>query len=239
MESLVIPSERTESPCHPERAQRVEGSAPRDAAHLREGQPLHSSPKAPVGPTILSRSREPRTPAQDRPMPFAARHLTDPAPLLAPIAGLDVRRERRAGTMAALQQRAESDIQRRLDAGHRAYVAYLNGEPAAFGWVATRSADIGELRSTFAIPRGERYLWNFVTLERFRGLGIYPRLVDAIVRAESRDAERFWIAYAPENHASGSGIRKAGFTDLAELSFDDKGRPAIRSLVPGAARAVS
>jgi len=172
-------------------------------------------------------------------MPFAARHLTDPAPLLAPIAGLDVRRERRAGTMAALQQRAESDIQRRLDAGHRAYVAYLNGEPAAFGWVATRSAEIGELRSTFAIPRGERYLWNFVTLERFRGLGIYPRLVDAIVRAESRDAERFWIAYAPENHASGSGIRKAGFIDLAELSFDGEGRPALRSIVPGAALVVS
>jgi hypothetical protein len=68
---------------------------------------------------------------------------------------------------------------------------------------------------------------------------VYPRLVDAIVRAESREAEQFWIAYAPENHASASGIRKAGFTALAELSFDDAGRPALRSVVPGAARIVS
>jgi GNAT superfamily N-acetyltransferase len=170
---------------------------------------------------------------------FALRHLDDPTPSLAPLDGFDVRRERCAAAMAALQQRAESDMQRRLDAGHRAYVAYRHGEPAAFGWVATASAEIGELRSTFVIPAGERYLWNFVTLPQHRGLGVYPRLVDAIVRAESREAARFWIAYAPENHASGSGVRKAGFTDLAEMSFDYEGRPALRSVVPGGARIVS
>ena len=170
---------------------------------------------------------------------IALRHRTDPTPSLAPLAGLVVRRVECASTMAAFQQRAEGELARRFEAGHRAYVAYLNDVPAAFGWVATRSAEIGELRSTFAIPAGERYLWNFVTLPGFRGLGVYPRLVDAIVRAESREAERFWIAYAPENHASASGVRKSGFTTLAELSFDPAGRAAIRAIVPGAARAVS
>ena len=114
---------------------------------------------------------------------------------------------------------------RRPAAGHRAYVATLDGAPAAWGWIATREAEIGELATRFAIPPGERYLWNFVTLAPFRGLGVYPRLVDAIVRAESREAERFWIAYAPENRASASGIGKAGFTTLAELSFDADGVP--------------
>jgi ribosomal protein S18 acetylase RimI-like enzyme len=170
---------------------------------------------------------------------IALRHPSDPVPPLAPLEGLVVRREESATVMAGLQQRDEAEIQRRLDAGHRAYVAWLNGVPAAFGWVATRSAEIGELGSTFAIPSGERYLWNFVTLAAFRGLGVYPRLVDAIVRAESREAERFWIAYAPENHASASGVRKAGFTALAELSFDADGRAAIRPIVPGAALIVS
>ena len=170
---------------------------------------------------------------------IALRRYSDPTPALAPLAGFVVRREEDASMMATLQRRDRCDIQRRFDAGHRAYVAYLHDAPAAFGWVATLSAEIGELASAFAIPRGERYLWNFVTLEPYRGLGIYPRLVDAIVRAESREAERFWIAAAPENRASGSGIRKAGFTALAELSFDDGGRPALRSVVPGAARVVS
>ena len=169
-------------------------------------------------------------------MPFAARHRDDPTPPLEPLPDLAVRRETDAALMAALQGRGEVEMARRLDAGHRAYVAWRGGVPAAFGWVATRSAEIGELGSAFAIPRGERYLWNFVTLAAHRGLGIYPRLLDAIVRAESREAERFWIAYAPENHASGAGIRKAGFVALAELSFDAAGRPALRGLTPGGAR---
>jgi GNAT superfamily N-acetyltransferase len=141
--------------------------------------------------------------------------------------------------MAALQGRDEDQIARRFESGHRAYVALCDGERSAWGWVATRGAEIGELGAAFLLPAGERYLWNFVTLERFRGRGIYPRLLQAIVRAESRDAERFWIAYAPENHASGAGIRKAGFVDLAELSFDAAGRAALRELLPGGARVAS
>jgi ribosomal protein S18 acetylase RimI-like enzyme len=169
-------------------------------------------------------------------MPFAARHRADPTPELPPEPRLTVRRETDAATMATLQGRSEAEMALRLAGGHRAYVAWWEGAPAAWGWVATRSAEIGELGSAFAIPRGERYLWNFVTLPSHRGRGIYPRLLDAIVRAESREAERFWIAYAPENHASGAGIRKAGFVDLAELSFDAAGRPALRALMRGGGR---
>ena len=172
-------------------------------------------------------------------MPFAARHRSDPTPALDPLSGLVVAPEPDAAAMAALQQRDVAEMRARLDAGHRAYVARRDGEPAAWGWVATRTATIGELGSAFAIPAGERYLWNFVTLAAHRGLGIYPRLLDAIVRAESRDAERFWIAYAPENHASGAGIRRAGFVALAELSFAAEGRAALQALLPGGGRIAS
>ena len=144
-----------------------------------------------------------------------------------------------AAVMAALQGRSEEEMQRRHAAGHRAYVAMMHGRVAAWGWVATRSAEIGEVRSTLRLSTGERYLWNFVTLPDHRGLGIYPRLLRGIVLQESREAERFWIAYAPENHASGSGIRKAGFVTVAELSFDEQGRPALRSVLPGGAERVS
>jgi GNAT superfamily N-acetyltransferase len=175
-------------------------------------------------------------------MPFAARHRRDPVPSIEPLPGLVVRREEDADLMASLQGRATEEMTRRLDAGHRPYVAWRDDTPAAWGWVATRVAEIGELGSSFSIPHGERYLWNFVTLASHRGQGIYPRLLDAIVRAESRGtspAERFWIAYAPENHASGAGIRKAGFVALAELSFDLAGRAALKGLVPGGGRVAS
>lgn len=166
-------------------------------------------------------------------MSLATRHRDDPAPAWAPLPALSVRRERDAAAMAALQGKGEGEMRRRMDAGHRAYLALWEGEPAAWGWVATDSAEIGELGSAFTIPRGERYLWNFVTLGAHRGKGIYPRLLDAIVRLESSEAERFWIIHAPENHASGSGIRKAGFTTVAQLSFDAGGRPAVRAGVEG------
>jgi GNAT superfamily N-acetyltransferase len=169
-------------------------------------------------------------------MPFATRYRDDETDRLTPLPSLAVRHEPNAAVMAALQGKSEAEMTRRFGAGHRAYVALWDGEPAAWGWVATRSAEIGELSSTFAIPSGDRYLWNFATLKEHRGKGIYPRLLEAIVRAESGEASRFWIAYAPENHASGSGIRKAGFVPVAELSFDATGRPALREMTPGGGR---
>ena len=175
-------------------------------------------------------------------MPFATRRSSDPVPQMGSLSDLVVRREYNATLMATLQERGVGEIMRRFDSEHRAYVAWRNGEPAAWGWVATRVAEIGETGTSFRIPARERYLWNFVTLPTHRGLGIYPRLLDAIVRAESRGespADRFWVAYAPENHASGAGIRKAGFVALAELSFDAEGRAALKNLLPGGARVVS
>jgi GNAT superfamily N-acetyltransferase len=170
-------------------------------------------------------------------MPLALRYRHDPAPTLVPLSALVVARETSAAFLAALRGRTEGEMQQRFVDGHRAYVARHDGEPAAWGWVATRTARIGELDAAISLPRGDRYLWNFVTLEAHRGRGIYPRLLDAIVRAECAGqgegpdhddrAMRFWIAYAPENHASGAGMRKAGFANVAELSFDREGRPAL------------
>jgi GNAT superfamily N-acetyltransferase len=160
-------------------------------------------------------------------MPVAVRHRRDDAPCLEPLSTLVVERVHDPAVMADLQGRAEAAITRRFEAGHRAYVARHEDRPAAWGWVATRAAEIGELGARFMVPSAERYLWNFVTLAAHRGRGIYPRLLDAIVRAESREAERFWIAYAPENHASGAGVLKAGFIPVAELSFDGAGHPAL------------
>lgn len=165
---------------------------------------------------------------------IATRHRTDATPSLAAIPGFSVRRETSAEVMAGLQNRTEIEMGRRMWDGHRAYVASIDDVDVAWGWVATDTAMIGEIDSAFSIPKKERYLWNFVTLPSHRGMGIYPRLLQGIVRVEEQEAERFWVAYAPENRASGTGIQKAGFTTVAQISFDQHGRPAIRMLVAGA-----
>ena len=172
-------------------------------------------------------------------MPFATRHRDDPTSSLAPLEGMSVRRELDAAAMASLQNRSVEEMSNRFAAGHRAYVAIVDDQPAAWGWVATSTADIGELDARLTLNSDERYLWNFVTLPAYRGLGIYPRLLQAIVRAESADAEQFWIGYAPENHASGAGIRKAGFVTAVEMSFDVSGQPALHAEMPSEATAAS
>jgi GNAT superfamily N-acetyltransferase len=172
-------------------------------------------------------------------VPFASRHRDDSVTYLAPLAGLLVRREQDAAAMASLQNRSIDEMSSRFAAGHRAYVALMDGQPAAWGWVATSTANIGELGASLTLNSDERYLWNFVTLPAYRGLGIYPRLLQAIMGMDSAEVERFWIGYAPENHASGVGIRKAGFVTAVEMSFDAHGQPALQAVAPEAATAAS
>lgn len=131
--------------------------------------------------------------------------------------------------LACLAKLDRTEITTRLEAGHRPYVGYLDGSPAAYGWVAAIAASIGELALEFDLNDQDRYLWDFATLPEWRGRGIYPHLLQAILRHEADHARRCWIIYAPENAASARGIAKAGFTAVSKLSF--LASPGIGSVV--------
>ena len=143
----------------------------------------------------------------------------DALPDLAPLPTFRAGVERDADVLHPLAGLAAQEIAARLGAGHRAYVARLDGTPVAYGWVATLAAAIGELDVAFALPPGDRYLWDFATLPAWRGRGLYPRLLQAILAQEGNDGRRFWIINAPENRASAAGIAKAGFRPVSELAF--------------------
>ena len=103
------------------------------------------------------------------------------------------------------------EVMRRLAEGHALFTARLDGELAAYGWSASERAHIGGLDLHFTISPGERYLWDFVTMPAFRGRGIYPLLLQAILRLQSDLADGFWIGHEPGNESSRRGILKAGF----------------------------
>jgi ribosomal protein S18 acetylase RimI-like enzyme len=162
---------------------------------------------------------------------------TDPRPVLRELDGFHAMTSDDAHLLATLADLDVKEVERRLHSCHRPYVAYIGTTPVAYGWVALEGADIGELGIEFTLPSGDRYLWDFATLPAWRGRGIYPRLLQAILRAEERDAERFWIIHAPENGASQAGIEKAGFRCVGELSFRrDAGAGLVASDLPGHAR---
>lgn len=123
---------------------------------------------------------------------FRVEHLPD-SPLLAQLHQLDV-----------------SIIQGRIRAGNQPYVAFLHDNPVAYGWVATQTERIGT-GLEWPLATQDRSLWDFVTLPAWRGQGFYPRLLQAILKIEVTQAERFWIGHTPENSASRRGILKAGF----------------------------
>jgi len=119
--------------------------------------------------------------------------------------------------LARLGTTTVADVLYRLYNEHVAFIAYINDEPAGFGWMARSKAMIGELNHELSLPVHSRYLWNFRTMESFRGHGVYPALLQYIIRHEKQSAHRFWIIHAPENRSSLKGIQKTGFRFVGRL----------------------
>jgi hypothetical protein len=160
-------------------------------------------------------------------MALATWWAADDMPQLDTLNGLTVATAADDEVLARINYISIAEVQSRRSGGHRPFIAYMNGVPAAYGWVATKRASIGELKLDFAIPADERYLWDFATVADWQGYGIYPRLLQAILRAEGHSASRFWIIYAPENLPSGAGMQKAGFSSVGQLSFTREGRVVL------------
>ncbi len=135
-----------------------------------------------------------------------------------------------AGDICQIAGIPVDEFSRRQETGNRPYLARINGEAVSYGWVATRQASIGELSLEFELASGHRYLWDFGTVPRFRGRGLYPRLLAEIIRRECPPATRLWIIHAPENLPSGVGMARAGFVPAAELSLDRQGNVMLAPL---------
>src|SRR5688500_18566111 len=106
-------------------------------------------------------------------------------PALPALPGLAARRSAGAHAIAELHDIPLAAARARLRDGHHAYLATLDSRPVGCGWAATKEASIGEVGLRFALPRDERYLWDFATLPAYRGRGLYPRLLQAMLRAEA------------------------------------------------------
>ncbi len=113
--------------------------------------------------------------------------------------------------LVTVQGEAESPAVRRYGAG-------AGRRTIALGEVSRERASIGELGIDVPLPTNHRYLWGFETLSDWRGRGIYPRLLQAILRQEQADgATHCWIGHDVGNNASERGIVRAGFTVVTRV----------------------
>lgn len=161
-------------------------------------------------------------------MSLYTHQTNDSFPVLQSPTGLRIKECTNVDLLASLGTTTVGDVVKRIANDHVAFVAYVDNVAAALGWMARGKAMIGELNHELVLPIGNRYLWNFRTMEAFRGLGIYPALLQYIIRYEKEKAERFWIIHAPENTSSLKGITKAGFQYVGKL-YSSKGIVAIEN----------
>jgi GNAT superfamily N-acetyltransferase len=165
-------------------------------------------------------------------MPFATWWRGDPLPALAPLASFEARPSTDRALIGRLTGLPASMVEARLSSDNDLFVASLADEPAGYGWLARRCGGIDELDFSFALPAGDGYLWDFVTLPAWRGRGVYPHLLQAIL-AQAADIQRFWIGYEARNLASERGIQKAGFQVVGDLAVTDGRVSGFDVFAPG------
>lgn len=143
----------------------------------------------------------------------------DALPPLAPLPDFTLTSSVDEDISAIALEISDAEKQELIQRGHHPYLARLGTQTVAYGWSASGQARFGGGLVTFQVPARNRYLYDFVTLPAWRGQGIYPRLLQAILRRESRAYERFWIIHQSTNIASERGIGKAGFTVACKVYF--------------------
>ena len=94
----------------------------------------------------------------------------------------------------------------------------LDGRVVSFGWVTCQDRMVGPFQLD-EIP-GRAFLYNFYTLEEYRGRGFYPALLLAMRHVLGREnLTEFVIDVNVRNIASARGIEKGGFVPVAQVAF--------------------
>jgi RimJ/RimL family protein N-acetyltransferase len=102
----------------------------------------------------------------------------------------------------------------RYAAGHRIYALRIDGEVAQVSWLRVAN----EIAPTEVAPKGRIVLeevtgiiYDCWTPPRFRGRGLYPRVLGAIVSDAHANGMDVWMYCYCDNTGSIRGIEKAGF----------------------------
>jgi len=106
----------------------------------------------------------------------------------------------------------------RLAHGDEFFGWLLDGRVVSFGWTTRQDRTVGPFQLT-EVP-GRAFLYNFYTLEGYRGRRLYPALLLAIRHLLGiENVADFVIDVDLRNTASTRGIEKGGFVPVAQVAF--------------------
>ncbi len=106
----------------------------------------------------------------------------------------------------------------RLAHGDEFFGWLVDGRVVSFGWVTFQDRTVGPFQ--LAEGSGRVFLYNFHTLEAYRGRRFYPALLLAMRHILGREkVTEFVIDVDVRNAASARGIEKGGFVLVARVTF--------------------
>lgn len=106
----------------------------------------------------------------------------------------------------------------RLAHGDEFFGWLLDGRVVSFGWVTRRDRTVGPFQ--LAEVSGRAFLYNFHTLNSYRGQRLYPALLLAMRHVLGREkVTEFVIDVNVHNTASARGIEKGEFVPAAQVAF--------------------
>jgi hypothetical protein len=101
-----------------------------------------------------------------------------------------------------------------------AYGIYMDGELVHTSWVYTSAEYSLEPFRRLHLKKGEVEIVNCFTLDKCRGLGIYPYMIQFLSRLQfQKGMERVYMLADHRNHASQRGIIKAGLKPLGHVTY--------------------
>lgn len=103
-----------------------------------------------------------------------------------------------------------------LASGDRGYYAYLNGAFAHRSWVTFGPKTVRQwyFFCPLELKEDEAYIHYCETVPFARGRGIYPIVLNKIVKDLHGQASNVYISTIESNIASRKGIKKAGFIEI-------------------------
>ena len=109
--------------------------------------------------------------------------------------------------------------------GWQCYVAIINDQIVAYGWVVEGEFYISEIDYHYYLHEGQIFIYDCYVCPDYRGMHIYPDLIQrmvsdnsAVLTAEFKTGVAY-IGVDSTNTASLRGVRKAGFTEINSIRY--------------------
>ncbi len=110
----------------------------------------------------------------------------------------------------------------RLRATQQCYVALRANSIAGYAWTTRSGLYVDEIASMYPVSADEIFIYDCFVEPDCRGAGIYPSMLEFIIRDNRRRNEKLkhaGIAASALNRASIKGILKAGFVEQKRIRY--------------------